>query len=297
MEVSGQGFEASVKTDFTGGGSTLQGTFQVRLLPSAGGAAVALAQVTLTPRKTLTAVVPAGIARGAYDVEVVDPAGRSGVLPRAFRVVTSAESVASFKVDLLEPARAGVPFLVSLSALDAQGQVVDGFAGDVTVSDVTGTVSPASAGPFVLGRLQTSLAVTPVTASDTISVTDALGRSGRSAPFAVTPGPPAVLVFASAPVSAAAGACSPPVSLELRDAQGNPAPAAAAVTVQLQSAPAGSLSFFGDASCAAAAPAVTVAAGASGTTFRYVGAAAGPVAVRAVPAGFPSAQQAEAVTP
>ena len=298
VEVSGQGFEASVQTDFTGGGqSALLATFQVRLLPSGGGVATPLQQVVLTPRKTLTAVVPAGLARGSYDVEVVDPAGRSGVLPRAFRVVTSAENVASFKVDLVEPARAGVPFLVSLSALDAQGQVVDGFTDDVTVTDLTGTVTPTSAGPFALGRLQTRFTVTPVAAADTLTVTDALGRGGTSAPFAVAPGPPAALVFASAPVSAAAGTCSPPVSLELRDAQGHAAPAAAAVAVELQSAPAGSLAFFGDASCAGAASAVTVAPGASGATFRFLGAAAGPVAIRAVPAGLPSVEQAGTVTP
>ncbi len=127
VEVSGQGFEARVQTDFTGRApSTLEAGFQVQLLPSGGGAPVALGQVVLTLRKTLTAVVPAGLAQGTYDLEVIDPAGRSGVLPRAFRVVTSAENVATFMVDLLEPARAGVAFLVSLSALDAQGQVVDG---------------------------------------------------------------------------------------------------------------------------------------------------------------------------
>jgi hypothetical protein len=298
VEVSGQGFEARVQTDFTGReASTLEAAFQVRLLPSGGGAAVALGQVALTPRKTLTAVVPAGLARGTYDLEVIDPAGRSGVLARAFRVVTSAENVANFKVDLLEPARAGVAFLVSLSALDAQGQVVDGFTGTATVTDLTGTVSPGSAGPFVLGRLQTRLTVTPVTAADTVTVTDALGRSGTSVPFAVTPGPPVALAFAGAPVSAAAGACSPPIALELRDAQGNAAPAAAAVAVELQSAPAGSLAFFADASCAAAASTVTIAAGSAQATFRFVGAAAGPVAVRAVPAGLPSVEQGETVTP
>ena len=298
VEVRGQGFEASVQTDFTGGGrSALQAAFQIRLLPSGGGAAVALGQVALTAGKTLTAVVPAGLPRGVYDVEVVDPAGRSGVLPRAFRVVTSAENVASFKVDLVESARAGVPFLVSLSALDAQGQVVDGFTGNVTVTDSTGTVAPAGAGPFVLGRLQTRLTVTPVTGADTLAVADALGRSGTSAPFPVIPGPPVALVFAGAPVSASARACSPPISLELRDAQGNAAPAPSPVPVDLQSAPAGSLAFFADASCVAAASTVTVAAGASGATFHFTGATAGPVAIRAVPAGLPSAEQGETVTP
>lgn len=297
VEVSGEGFEAVVQTDFGGGQSTLQVGFQVSLIPSAGGAAVDLGQVTLTPRKTLTAVVPPGLPRGTYDVQVVDPAGRSGVLARGFRVVTSAENVASFKVDLLQPAWASVPFLVSLSALDAQGQVVDGFTGNVSVTDLTGTVSPATAGPFALGRLQTMLAVVPVTASDVITVSGALSKTGASAPFAVAPGPPAVLAFASAPVSAAVGACSPAVTLELRDAYGNASPAAAAVPVELQSAPAGSLAFFTGSGCSTAGSTVTIAAGSAQASFRFVGSAAQPVAVRAVPAGLPSAQQGETVTP
>jgi hypothetical protein len=298
VEVSGQGFEAVVQTDFTRRDpSALQATFQVRLLPSTGGAAVDLGQVALTPRKTLTAVVPAGLARGTYDVEVVDPAGRSGVLPRGFRVVTSAETVASFKVDLVEPARAGVPFLVSLSALDAQGQVVDGFAGDVTLTDLTGTVSPGSTAPFALGRLQTRITVTPVTAADVVTATDALGRSGTSPPFAVTAGPPVALAFASVPVSAAARACSPPIALELRDGYGNASPAAAPVAVELQSAPAGSLAFYADAGCAATVSTVTVAAGSPQASFRFVGGVAQPVAIRAVPAGLPSVEQGETVTP
>lgn len=297
VEVSGQGFEASVQTDFTGGTSTLQGAFQVKLVPSAGGAAISLSQVALTPARTLTGVVPAGLPQGTYDLQVIDPAGRSGVLPRAFRVVTSAENVASFKVDLLETAVAGVPFLVSLSALDAQGQVVDGFTGTAAVGDLTGTVSPTTVGPFVAGRLETRVAVKVVTAADAVTVTDALGRTGTSPSFAVAPGPPVALAFASAPVSAAAGACSAPVVLELRDVLGNATPAPAAVAVALQSAPAGSLTFFAGSGCSSATASVTIAAGSTQASLRFAGAVAEPVAIRAVPAGLPSATQGETVTP
>jgi hypothetical protein len=258
---------------------------------------VALQGVTLTEKRLLQAEVPAAIPRGSYDLEVTDPAGRVGVLGQAFRVVTSAESVASFKVDLVEPAVAGVPFLVSLTAVDAQGLAVDGFTGSVQVSDQTGTATPASAGPFALGRLLVRPTVTALSAADRITVADALGHSGASDAFPVQAGPAVSIAFASGPVTAAANACSPAVSLELRDAYGNAATATAAVDVQLQSSPPDSLAFFAGATCASGVAAVTIPAGASGAAVYFKGAAAGQVEIRAVPAGLTSAIQGETVSP
>ena len=295
--ITGQNFDAQVKTDFKKGESTLDATFQARLLPAGGGAAIPLDAVTLTNRRRLQAQVPAGIPRGSYDLEVTNPGGRVGVLPQAFRVVTSAERVAGFAVDLVEPARAGVPFLVSLAALDSEGVTVDGFTGSVQVSDQTGTVAPASVGPFALGRLLVRVAIPALAAADRLTVADSLGHSGVSDPFPVQAGPPVAIAFASAPVTAAAGACSTAVSLELRDAQGNAASASTAVDVQLQCSPAGSLAFHADAACAATVAGVTIPAGATGTTAYFRGASAGPADIRAVPVGLTSAIQGETVAP
>lgn len=295
--ITGQNFDAVVKTDFKTGTSVMDATFQARLLPAGGGAPVVLQGVTLSDKRLLQAEVPAGIPRGSYDLEVTDPAGHVGVLTQAFRVVTSAESIASFKVDLVEPARAGVPFLVSLTAVDAQGLAVDGFTDSVQVSDQTGTVTPASAGPFALGRLLVRPTITALSAADRVTVADSLGHSGISDPFPVQAGPAVGIAFASAPATAAAGTCSPAVSLELRDAYGNAATASAAVDVQLQSSPPGSLAFYAAATCASAVGTVTVPAGATGATVYFRGAAAGQVEIRAVPAGLTSAIQGETVAP
>jgi len=295
--ITGQNFDAAVKADFKTGTSVMDAAFQARLLPEGGGAAVVLQGVTLTDKRLLQAQVPAGIPRGSYDLEVTDPAGRVGVLGQAFRVVTSAESVAGFKVDLVEPARAGVPFLVSLTAVDAQGLAVDGFADSVQVSDQTGTVTPASAGPFAFGRLLVRPTITALSAANRVTVADSLGHSGVSDPFPVQAGPAVAIAFASAPVTAAANACSPAVSLELRDAYGNTATASAAVDVQVQSSPPGSLAFFTGATCASSVAAVTVPAGATGIALYFKGAAAGQVEIRAVPAGLTSAIQGETVAP
>jgi hypothetical protein len=181
--------------------------------------------------------------------------------------------------------------------VDAQGLAVDGFTGSVQVSDQTGTVAPASAGPFALGRLLVRVTISSLSTADRLTVADSLGHSGISDPFPVQAGPAVAIAFASAPVTAAANACSPPVSLELRDAYGNAATASAAVDVQLESSPPGSLVFYTGATCASSVAAVTVPAGATGVALNFKGAAAGQVEIRAVPAGLTSAIQGETVAP
>jgi hypothetical protein len=295
--ITGQHFDAAASTDFEKGTASLNAAYAARLLPEAGGAAVELEAVRLTERAQLEARVPAGLARGLYTLEVVAPTGRAGRLPQAFRIVTSAESVASFRVEPSEAAHAGVPFLVALTAVDGTGLVVDGFAGEVQLSDLTGTASPAASGPFSLGRLSLRVTVASLAAADRISVVDPLGHTGTSAPFAVLPGPPVALAFASAPVTVAAGACSPPLTLELRDGVGHASPAAAPVDIQLQSAPAGSLAFHGDAGCSAPTTSVSIAAGAATATFHLRGSTAGPVEIRAAPAGLPSTKQGATIAP
>jgi hypothetical protein len=295
--ISGQRFEAAAKTDFEKGSASLDPIFRVRLVPEAGGDPVPLEEVRLTERRQLEARVPAGIPRGAYSLEVTAPTGRTGLLPQAFRVLTSAESVVSFRVEPAETAHAGVPFLLSLTAVDGTGLVVDGFASDVQLSDLTGTVAPATSGAFSLGRLSVRVTVASLAAADRITVIDPLGHTGASAPFAVVAGPAVALAFTSAPVTVAAGACSSSVTVELRDAVGIATQAGVAVDVQLQSSPAGSLAFFADASCTAPVAAVSISPGAASTTFRIRGAAAGPVEIRAAPSALPSATQSATIAP
>lgn len=294
--ITGRGFDAATETDFGKGSASLDAGFAARLLPEAGGDPVSLLAVRLTERRQLEARVPDLIARGSYALEVTAPSGLKGRLEQAFRVVTSAENVHHFRVEPAETAHAGVPFLVALTAVDASGLVVDGFADSVAIADLTGTVSPAASGPFALGRLSVRLTVGALAAADRVTVVDPLGHTGTSSPFPVVAGPPVALAFASAPVTAAAGACSPPITLELRDGSGNAAQGGA-VDVQLQSSPAGSLTFYGDAGCSAQGSTVAISAGGTSTTFRLKGATPGPAEIRAVPAGLPSVTQGATITP
>jgi hypothetical protein len=296
VEISGVGFDASVKTDYGGSGSTVQANFAARLLPWDGTPATALSSVAFTQARTVTAVVPAGLAPGRYDVEVTDPAGRAGILPDGFEVTGDAASAVGFRIDPIAPQRAGVPFAVALAAVDAAGRVVSGFAGSASLSDESGTATPATAGPFVLGRAVAQVAVAVSRAADRLTVSDGAGRAGVSNPFDVGPGVPARIAFAGSP-AASASSCSAAVEVELLDARGVPAPALAAVNVALQSGPPGALAFYSDAGCATAVGAVAVAAGATRGAFHLRAAAAGSASLRAVPDLLPSAETAVAITP
>lgn len=295
--IAGDHFDAASQTDFEKGSGTLDATFQARLLPAGGGAAVPLDAVRLTADKRLEASVPAGIARGRYALEVTDPAGRAGVLTQAFRVVMAPESVAGFRVLPEEPAFAGIPFLVTLTAVDGAGAVVDGFAGSVQLTDLTGTVAPSTTGPFALGRLSLRLTIAAVSTADEVTASDA-GHSGTSTAFAVDPGPAVAVALANVPSTLAPGTCSQAVAVELRDALGNATPAPSAIEIQLQSSPAGALEFHdAGGGCTSPVTSVAIPQDASVASFRFKGAAAGAAAIRAVPAGLPSAIAAVTVSP
>lgn len=297
VEIAGRDFDAATRTDFSSDGpGTVDARFTVALVPDGGGAPVVLADAVLTVRRTLRATVPAGLPRGVYGLRVTDVRGRTGVLEQAFRVVTPGEIVAGFRVDVLEPPRAGVPFTVTVTALDAQGRTADGFDGPVTLADATGALSPASAGPLVLGRIQLQATIPVLAAGDRIVATGAGDRTGASEPFDVVAGPPMAMVFPGRSVAAAAGRCSPRVDLELRDVLGNPSPAEVDVPTQLQSSrPA--VAFFSDAACAAQVQGVPVPTGASRASFHFRADAPGAITVRAVPSMLPSASQDETVAP
>ncbi len=294
--IHGDHFDASAQTAFDEGAGALQATFRARLVHDAGGAAVDLTAVRLTTERKLEASVPP-IAIGTYKLEVTDPAGRTGSLARAFRVLNAAGNAVGLRVARLEDAHSGVPFLVELTAVDAGGAVVDGFSGEVQLTDLTGTVAPARPGPLVFGRLTVPVTVTasPLPQSDAITATSLpplAGLVGTSVPFDVTAGPPVALAFASGPATISAGGCSAPVLVETRDALDNPSPVPATwpgVAVELQSSPAGGLEFHvGGGGCNSQVTSITISPGTSSASFRYTGGAPGTYVIRAVPAGLPS---------
>jgi hypothetical protein len=81
VTIAGQGFSPLVRVDYHNKKrSSVSTAFSARL------GSHALQQVTFQNHKRLTALVPAGLPAGTYDLFVVDPRGHTGVLADAFRV-------------------------------------------------------------------------------------------------------------------------------------------------------------------------------------------------------------------
>ncbi|MHB8879309.1 MAG: hypothetical protein ACYC8T_36910 [Myxococcaceae bacterium] len=298
VEISGEDFDAWVRTDFgSRRRSLLDASFSAALRPQdPAGAEVALEEVRLVSQGSLLARVPAGVEPGLYDLGVVDPGGRVGVLPGAFRVVTPAQNVARFSLSEIGEQRAHVPFTVVFRAEDAMGRPVDGFEGSVRVSDLTGTLSPTLLGPFVSGRLRVALTVKALDPADEVRAQDDLGHEGVSAPFEVRAGLPVELAIATGPQRLGAGSCSARTEVEARDRFGLPAELEAPVEVSLLSTPPGELTFFADG-CTTPATTLTLGPGAARAGFHFLGSHAGPVAVRALTDALPSASQAQTIDP
>jgi hypothetical protein len=297
-EIGGQGLQPLSQTDFQKSGqSSLNARFQASLTKSGGTNPIPLADVTLTARHTLTATIPANLDHGDYDLTVTDPAGRTAQLLSAFQVVTPAEAVTGFRVDVSDPTQfEGVAFTVTVTAVDDTGQVADGFTGQVSVSDVSGTVTPVTLGPFGLGRFQGQVVVSGVIPRNTLTVRDTLGNTGESAAFEVKPGPAVQLAFASAPVSVAAGQCSGLLTLESRDMLGVASAVTRDVLLQLRGSTSGSLVFYPDAACTSAPiTTLTIAAGQTTGAFAFKAGTASSLTLRVDPDTFPSVEQVETV--
>lgn len=299
VEIAGEHLAARVHTDFARPTeSFIDATFRAWLLPvGAELPEVELHDVRLAGPEALTALVPRGIARGFYSVKVVDPFGREAVLPEVYRVVRSARTLAGFRFEPLGPQRAGVPFTVQLTAVDASGALVDGFGGAVSLSDLTGTVSPAQVGPFVLGKARTQVAIATFAPEDKLFADAGVGRSGESNAFAVLPGLAVELAVASATQSVPAGSCSAPVELESRDSFGLPAEVEATIAIGLSAAPPDRFAFFADPACATEVTQVSLPAGESRTRFHFRGERAGAVVVRLLPDVLPTTTQPQTIEP
>ncbi len=298
LTLSGDSFLPRVRTDFNDPAeSGLDDAFRVDLVPSDSTLpTAALPRVQRVSSQELQATVPAGLARGFYGVRVTDPLGREAFLPEVFRVVRSAEHVAGFRFEPLDPQRVGVPFLVELTAIDAEGGLVDGFTGSVTLADRTESLSPTVVGPFALGRARAHVTVSALTAANRLEAADDQGHSGRSEEFAVEPGLAVQMAITSAPQQLSAGDCSQPVDLELRDALGRLAPAVETLAVRLAAAPPDRFTFFAGAACSEPATKIAFAPGAAQATFSFRGEKAGLVTLRALPESVPGASQAQSIS-
>lgn len=295
LTITGERLGARLFTDFSRKqGSALDSTWSAKL-----GREV-LTDVGLNDDGTLHATVPAGLSPGPYELSVVDPSGRTLTLPDAYRVLsidTLSALVSGFRFDAVAPQRTGVPFPITISALDAQGAVVDGFSGAVTLSDRTGAVVPGALAFFAAGRWTGPVEVRVPSAADALTATDADGRAGTSNDFAVGVGPGAALHFSTPPRTAVAGACSELVTLELTDTLGLATVATTSVSLTVAGTPSAGFALFSDAACTTALATPTIAVGQSALPLYFRGTRAGVVQLRASAPTLGSAIQPQTVSP
>ncbi len=115
---------------------------------------------------------------------------------------------------------AGASFTLAVEAFDAWGNPATGFNEACTITDATGTVSPATA-VFAGGVLQSQVSVTKATSSDTIIVA-AGGLSVSTGAFEVVAGPAASLTMSEVALHQEAGVPFT-ITSEAFDTWGNPA--------------------------------------------------------------------------
>ncbi|HET8539026.1 MAG TPA: hypothetical protein VFL83_04045, partial [Anaeromyxobacter sp.] len=294
VRIEGE-FDADVKTDFSRPDeSEVDARFRVRL------GDVALEAVQLRPDGSISAVVPAGLATGHYDLTVVDPQGRAGTLPRAYRVLAPSDStslVAAFRVEAVGAQEAYRPFPVAITAVDAAGATVEQFNGSVRLADSTGTAVPASAGLFVAGRWTGLVEIRAAHGADVLTAVDGAGNTGSSGPFAVAPAPAAHVAFTTAPIAAGAGRCEGPVTLAIHDAFGTPTEAAGPTALSLAATPSAGFELFDGDSCTTAIGAAAVAAGQGTVTVSYRATRAGTLDLLASGPSLGNATQRHTVAP
>jgi hypothetical protein len=300
VQIRGERFHPVIRSNFQSAGeSRIEDQFRAFLHPGGNGdpsAAIELAPVRFVSTEQLTARLPAGLARGVYDLSVVSPSGATGTLASAYRVVTAAENVSAFQFEPIPEQRQNIPFEVGITAVDMVGRVVDGFSGTADLASRGGAVTPAQTPPFVLGRTRVTVTVPRVAGAEAL-IASWQGKSSSSVDFAVRPPVAVTLGFASVAAAVAAGTCSPQLAVEVRGADGAPTQVEAATAVALSTAAAG-VTFHLQPGCGdAAVSSVSIPAGQGTGRFHFLTARSGTVAIRVDAPALVSARQAYTVNP
>lgn len=133
-----------------------------------------------------------------------------------FNVIAS--TVDHFDISTVGDQTAGVPFSVAITAKDASNNPVTSFTGTVTVSDVTGSLSPATSNPFIAGTLTQNFTITKSANNNRLTVTG-VGKSSNSNAFTVSHA--ALTKFHLAPITDQVAGQSFPLILTAQDQYAN----------------------------------------------------------------------------
>jgi len=138
--------------------------------------------------------------------------GKSGQ-SNTFDVV--AGSLDHFTISNVSSQTAGLPFSITITAKDKEGNTISSFPGYVTISDLTGTIQPTSSGIFSNGVRTETVTIIGAKQNNQIIVTGS-GKEGMSNYFNVNPNSLDHFTFSniSSPQTAGQGFS---ISIEARD--------------------------------------------------------------------------------
>lgn len=178
ITITAQDANQNTVTGFTGTVSIMPSAGT--LTPSSSGsfiAGVRTEQITVpTTQSNLTITVSGSGAQGTSNAFNVNPG------PLAKFAVTATDGGA------ISTQTAGTPFNIKIVAQDANDNTVTGFTGTVTISDLTGTITPTTSTSFAAGVLASQqVSINQSRSTDVITVSSG-GATGSSNSFAVNQG-------------------------------------------------------------------------------------------------------------
>jgi hypothetical protein len=150
-------------------------------------------------------------------------------------------------------------------------------SGSSTITTVSGTTNGSGQASFTV-KDSTGEAVT-YTATDT---TDSNLVINQTALVTFTA---SKLAFSTSPVSVAAGVCSPQITVQTQDSNGNAADPSSTVTVALSSNSTGTKAFYSNSVCGATTTSVTIGTSANSANFWYEDTKAGSPVITAAATG------------
>ena len=164
------------------------------------------------------------------------------------------------------------PLVVNVSAAPSTGF---NFHSDPACTAVV------SASTLAAGGASTTLYFRGSQAAQITLSASATGVGGTTQSALVNPGGPTSLVFVTPSRTISAGGCSGVLTVQTRDAFGNPSVVPASAPLTLTASPATGFSFYSDGSCTLLVSGLTFAAGVDAVSFYFRGTAAGPVQLTA----------------
>jgi len=160
------------------------------------------------------------ITKAQADVVITATGGGKSSQSNRFNV--NAGALHHFVIGTISTQTAGQPFTIVVTAQDVNNNTATSFGGTVTISDLTGTISPTTSGAFGSGQWTGQVTITQVRTGDRITVTRTGGtETGQSNPFDVSP-PTTVDHFVINPIASPQTAGTPfTITVTAKDANNN----------------------------------------------------------------------------